>query len=106
MSFESAVGVFGLGGPLVSIATPKLVASLFDQDQRRFPTGLGVAAPSLGTAVALAATNPVLLPLFFFSHALNNWLPEILTDTGQSDNAAGYLSAVSVTVGILGSSSV
>lgn len=163
----AAVAVFGLGGPLVSIATPKLVASLFDADERRLPTGLGVAAPSLGTAVALAITNPILLPAFgdnwrtvlaalaavafvatlvwmyasravshvtqgptstdvatitrllrlpsmrriltislfsfFFSHALNNWLPEILTDTGQGDDAAGYLSAISVTVGILGS---
>lgn len=167
LSLFAAVAVFGLGGPLVSIATPKLVASLFDEDERRLPTGLGVAAPSLGSAVALAVTNPVLLPAFggnwravvaalavvafvatlvwmyasravshvvrgptstdvatitrllrlpsmrriltislfsfFFSHALNNWLPEILTDTGQSDDAAGYLSAVSVTVGILGS---
>jgi len=163
----AAVAVFGFGGPLVSIATPKLVASLFDEDARRLPTGFGVAAPSLGSAVALGVTNPVLLPLFdgnwravtaavaavalaatgvwlyasravahvrqgptrtdrasvlrlvrlpsmrriltislfsfFFSHALNNWLPEILTDTGQSDDAAGYLSAISVTVGIAGS---
>lgn len=167
ISLFAAVAVFGIGGPLVSIATPKLVASLFDADARRLPTGLGVASPSLGTAIALAVTNPVLLPAFdgrwrpvllvmagasfvatlvwlytsravahvrqgatrtdratiarllklrsmrtilaitlfsfFFSHALSNWLPEILTDTGRSDNAAGYLSALSVTVGILGS---
>ncbi len=163
----AAVAVFGIGGPLVSIATPKLVASLFDEDARRLPTGLGVAAPALGSAVSLAVTNPLLLPAldgswravlavlagvaftttlgwlyasravthvqqgatqtdrstiirllrlksmqwilatslfsFFFSHALSNWLPEILTDTGRSDNAAGYLAAISVTVGILGS---
>ena len=162
-----AVAVFGIGGPLVSIATPKLVASLFDADDRRLPTGLGVASPALGSAIALAITNPLLLPAldgswravllvmaavafvasfgwlyasravthlrqgdsrtdrstitrllklrsmrtiltisvfsFFFSHALSNWLPEILTDTGQTDNAAGYLAAISVTVGILGS---
>lgn len=167
VSLFAAVAVFGIGGPLVSIATPKLVASLFEAEDRRLPTGLGVASPSLGSAIALALTNPVLLPAFdgswravllvlaavafvatlgwlfasravahvrpgetqtdrstitrllrlpsmrvilgislfsfFFSHALSNWLPEILTDTGQSDNAAGYLSAISVTVGILGS---
>ena len=40
-----AVAVFGIGGPLVSIATPKLVASLFDEDARRLPTGLAVASP-------------------------------------------------------------
>lgn len=167
LSLFAAVAVFGIGGPLVSIATPKLVASLFDADARRLPTGLGVASPSLGTAIALAVTNPVLVPAFdgnwrpvlvviatasflatlgwlyasravahvvqgatrtdrttitrllrlrsmqiiliislfsfFFSHALSNWLPEILADSGQSDNAAGYLAAISVTVGILGS---
>ena len=170
VSLFAAVAVFGIGGPLVSIATPKLVASLFDADERRLPTGLGVSSPALGTAIALAVTNPILLPAFdgnwrpvlvvmaavsflttlgwlyasraithveqgatrtdrstiarllklrsmrtilaitlfsfFFSHALSNWLPEILADTGQSDNAAGYLSAISVTVGIVGSLSI
>jgi len=170
VSLFAAVAVFGIGGPLVSIATPKLVASLFEADERRLPTGLGVSSPALGTAIALAVTNPILLPAFdgnwrpvlasmaavsflttlgwlyasraithveqgatrtdrstiarllklrsmrtilaitlfsfFFSHALSNWLPEILADTGQSDNAAGYLSAISVTVGIVGSLSI
>lgn len=162
-----AVAIFGIGGPLVSIATPKLVASLFEEDERRLPTGLGVAAPALGSGVGLAFTNPVLLPLannnwrgvmimsaavalsmtgawlfasqaishvrpeqtradlsmitrllrlrsmrwilvvsllsFFFSHSYNSWLPEVLADAGRSDNVAGYLSALSITVGILGS---
>ena len=47
LSLFGAVAVFGIGGPLVSIAMPKLVASLFEEDQRRLPTGLGVAAPTL-----------------------------------------------------------
>lgn len=167
LSLFAGVAVFGIGGPLVSIATPKLVASLFDEDGRRLPTGIGVSAPALGSGVALAFTNPVLLPLvgddwrrvmligagiafamtlgwmyasravshvkpqlvptdrsmlirllrlrsmrrillisllsFFFSHAYNNWLPEVLAEAGNSDNVAGYLSALSITVGILGS---
>jgi len=167
VSLFLAVAVFGVGGPLVSIATPKLVASLFDEQQRRLPTGLGVAAPALGSAIALGVTNPLLLPLaggrwrgvmlivaavtilstfgwlfasravshvrqgatrtdlstllrllrlesmrwillvglfsFFFSHGLGNWLPELLEATGRSDNVAGYLAALSVTVGIVGS---
>lgn len=162
-----AVAVFGIGGPLVSIATPKLVASLFDEDARRLPTGVCVSAPALGSGVGLAMTNPILLPLvddnwrgvmliaaavgmamtlcwlfasravahvrrdpspsdrlmikrllrlrsmrwilvisllaFFFSHAYNSWLPEVLAETGSSDNVAGYLAALSITVGILGS---
>ena len=167
LTLFATVAVFGIGGPLVSIATPKLVASTFAADRRRLPTGLAVAAPSLGTAAGLATTNPILLPMvdgswrgvlliaagvavfatggwlvasravtevraetthpkrdtlvrllglpslrrvlavalfsFFFAHALTNWLPEILSDSGQSDEASGYLSAISVLVGIVGS---
>jgi len=166
-SLFAAVAIFGVGGPLVSIATPKLVASLFAEDERRLPTGVGVAAPALGSAVGLAITNPVLLPLvggdwrgvmaivggvsmvataiwfgasraaahvrpgdtrtdkttlirlvrirsvqrvlaislfsFFFSHGLSNWLPTLLEESGRSDAAAGYLAALSVSVGIAGS---
>ncbi len=162
-----AVAVFGLGGPLVSITTPKLVASLFEEEQRRFPTGLGVAAPGIGSALGFALPNPVLLPLFdgswravlglgaaiamvccgywlwatrssltsapvaapmaagtwsrllslstmrwilwislfsfAFSHGLNGWLPEMLTDAGLSDDRAGYVAAASTVFGILGS---
>jgi len=169
-SLFGAVAIFGIGGPLVSIATPKLVASLFEEDDRRLPTGFGVAAPAVGSAVALATANPVLLPLadgrwrgvmvimsgvavaatlgwlyasravsqvdreptkthlstlvrllrlrsmqrilsislfsFFFAHALSNWLPEILADTGFSDSEAGLLAALSVAVGIAGSLSI
>ena len=42
------------------------------------------------------------LSFFFFSHAVNAWLPEMLADTGHSDDSAGYLAAMSTTVGIIG----
>lgn len=64
VSLFLAVAIFGIGGPLVSISTPKLVASLFDEEARRLPTGLGVAAPGIGSALGFALPNPVLLPLF------------------------------------------
>lgn len=162
-----AVAVFGIGGPLVSIATPKLVASLFDEKHRRLPTGLAVASPGLGSALGFSLPNPVLLPaldgswravlaigaivailacvywlgatrsslnavppaertakgtlgrllrhrpmrwilwislfLFAFSHGLNGWLPEILSDAGLSDDNAGYVAAASTVAGISGS---
>lgn len=167
VSLFAAVAVFGIGGPLVSVSAPKLVASLFQEEGRRFPTGFTVSAPAVGSTVALALTNPVVLPavgdrwrgvilifaavaaaatvgwlaasrslpqhvatgkltdtatlrrllrlsavrwilfvslfVFFFAHALSNWLPEILTGTGQSDDNAGYLAAMGTTVAILGS---
>ena len=167
VSLFLAVAIFGLGGPLVSITTPKLVASLFEEDRRRLPTGLGVSAPGIGSALGFALPNPVLLPLFndswravlglgaaisllccgywlwatraslttappaapmakgtlqrlfglttmrwilwislfsfAFSHGLNGWLPEMLTDAGLTDDGAGYIAAASTVLGILGS---
>jgi len=161
------VAVFGIGGPLISVGSPKLVSTLFSEDDRRLPTGLMTAAPGLGSAIGLALTSPLLLPLvgdrwrgvlllfavlaaitgiawwlvsrhlsaaatavsltdrqtflallripffrlilfvgllhFLFSHALSAWLPEILTDGGLSESSAGYVAAVSTTVGISGS---
>lgn len=165
-----AVAIFGIGGPLVSISTPKLVASLFGEDARRLPTGLAVSAPGMGSALGFALPNPVLLPLFddswravlllgavvgaiscgywwwatqtsldaappaermaagtiarlldlaiirwilwislfsfAFSHGLSGWLPEMLTDAGLGDDAAGYVTALSTLLGILGSLTV
>lgn len=57
-----AVALFGVGGPLISVGAPKLVSTLFDDDARRLPTGCIVASPGVGSAIALALTNPVLLP--------------------------------------------
>ena len=167
VSLFLAVAIFGIGGPLVSITTPKLVATLFEEERRRLPTGLGVASPGIGSALGFALPNPVLLPLFndswravlalgaavsllccgywwwatrsslttapaaapmargtlqrlltlptmrwilwislfsfAFSHGLNGWLPELLTDAGLSDDGAGYLAAGSTVAGIVGS---
>jgi len=171
VSLFAAVAVFGVGGPLVSIGTPKLIATLFEQDRRRLPTGVAVASPGIGSALGLALADPVLLPLFddswravlalaavvavaaalywmwaspdadqrnvhnrasgplvnrsvlgrlarltsmrwvlficlfsfAYGHGLSGWLPEILTDGGQSENTAGLLSAMTIAVSILGS---
>lgn len=166
ISLFLAVAVFGLGGPLVSTGAPKLVSALFGPEERRLPTGMIVASPTLGTLVGVALVNPVLLPAldnswrmvmaagaafawltvivwallpsadryqsdgdltnrpsirqvlavpalrwilaiaipyFFFGHALTNWIVEILTDVGWSDNNAGYVAAAGSGVGIVGS---
>ncbi len=41
--------------------------------------------------------------IFFFNHALNNWLPEILRSGGMDAATAGYWAAVPSVVGIAGS---
>ena len=172
VSLFLAVAVFGVGGPLVSIATPKAIATLFDEAARRLPVGFSVAAPTLGTAVGLALPDPVLLPAFdgnwravlwlaaavavvatvywlwassilapepiatdadkqglrqrlsllrvaslrwililsvltfAFSHGLNGWFPEILVDSGLTEESAGLVAAGATLLGIGGGLSI
>ncbi len=60
----AAVGVFGLGGPLVSIGVPTLVSSWFDSDERGLATGIAVSGPVVGSVITLLTANAVLMPLF------------------------------------------
>jgi MFS transporter, CP family, cyanate transporter len=59
-----AVGVFGLGGPLVSVGAPTLVAGWFSPEERGLATGLAVSGPTVGSMVTLLTANSVLMPLF------------------------------------------
>ncbi len=59
-----AVAVFGLGGPLISVGAPKVIALWFDGKDRAFAMGVYITGPSLGMISGLAFTNPVLMPLF------------------------------------------
>ena len=58
-----AVGVFGLGAPLVSNGAPKLVVTHFPERERALATGLYLTGPMGGQIVALALANSVILPL-------------------------------------------
>jgi cyanate permease len=60
----AAVALFGIGGPVVSIGLPKLVATWFPPGARALPTGVYITAVSLGSSLGLAGTQPVLVPLF------------------------------------------
>ena len=65
VTFWLAIAIFGIGGPLVSAAAPKLVMTWFtDPAERRLAVGLYTAAPALGGVTALMITNSVLLPAF------------------------------------------
>lgn len=59
-----SVGLFGVGGPVVSIGLPKLVANWFAPGQRTLPTGLYVTGMAVGAAIGLAATDPLVIPAF------------------------------------------
>ena len=45
----------------------------------------------------------IVLGMFLFNHGTNNWIPEILIDLGNTESAAGFLSAIPVVTGALGS---
>jgi MFS transporter, CP family, cyanate transporter len=59
-----AIGIIGIGGPLVSLSAPKLVAVWFSNPRERaLAVGFYTSAPALGGVFALLLTNSVLLPV-------------------------------------------
>lgn len=58
-----AVGLFGIGGPLISVGAPKVIAGLFTGKNRATAMGVYVTGPYLGALSALALTNSVAMPL-------------------------------------------
>lgn len=59
----AAVCVFGLGGPLISIGAPKLIALWFTGASRGMAMGIYMTGPALGGITAFSLTNSVLLPM-------------------------------------------
>jgi cyanate permease len=65
-SFEMmflAVAVFGLGGPMVSIGAPKVIALWFKGENRATAVGIYATGPQIGGVIALSTANSLLLPL-------------------------------------------
>jgi cyanate permease len=58
-----AVALFGVGGPLISVGAPKLIADHFSPAERGRAVGIYSTAPSVGTMAALASANSLLVPL-------------------------------------------
>jgi cyanate permease len=106
------VALFGVGGPLIATAAPKLVSMWFAGHDRATAVGIYTTAPSVGTFFALAATNSLIMPLTGQSWRLTLVLYGLLVfviallwllfgrDTGQTRNA-GAMSLWFVFVGIL-----
>lgn len=59
----AAVGLFGIGGPIVSVGAPKIIAGLFEGRGRATAMGIYVTGPYLGGILSLSLTNSVALPL-------------------------------------------
>jgi cyanate permease len=58
-----AVALFGLGGPIISIGLPKLVAEWFTGKKRGLASGIYVTGSHAGNVVVLAITNSLIMPL-------------------------------------------
>jgi len=64
------------------------------------------ALPAIRNLLAIPGVQLVLVMsvgVFLFNHGLNNWLPELLRQSGMSQTEAGYWAALPMLVGILGS---
>lgn len=59
-----AVGLFGIGGPLISSGAPKVVSQLFTGSDRGLAMGIYMTGPAIGGVVSLTLTHSVLLPAF------------------------------------------
>ena len=59
----AAVALFGVGGPVVSIGVPKIVAEWFPPRERGRAAGFYTTGPTIGGVVVLATAAGLLLPL-------------------------------------------
>ena len=60
--FLALVALFGVGGPMISIGCPKTIALWFQGRDRGTAVGIYSTGPFFGGALALIATNRVLMP--------------------------------------------
>lgn len=63
VTLYAAVALFGLGGPLISIGGPKLIAAWFSPAERGKAVGLFSTAPAVGAMIALFAMHSVAIPI-------------------------------------------
>ena len=59
----ASVALFGIGGPMVSIGTPKLISIWFTGRERGIASGINGSGSAVGSMVALGLTNSMVLPL-------------------------------------------
>ncbi|GAA4750253.1 MFS transporter [Nocardioides endophyticus] len=63
VSLMLAVALFGLGGPIISIGLPKLIAQWFTGRHRSTASGIYITGSLAGNITVLAATNAIVLPV-------------------------------------------
>jgi len=58
-----SVCVFGIGGPFLSVGSPKIVASWFSGKERGLASGIYMTGAFIGSSTALTITNTIIMPL-------------------------------------------
>lgn len=58
-----AVALFGIGGPMISVGAPKIIARRFKGKTRATAMGVYVTGPYLGGILSLSLTNSLVMPL-------------------------------------------
>jgi len=58
-----AVCIVGIGGPFLSVGSPKIVASWFSVKQRGLASGMYISGAFIGSSVVTVITNPIVMPL-------------------------------------------
>jgi MFS transporter, CP family, cyanate transporter len=64
LSLCLAVGLFGIGGPIVSAGAPKVISLWFRGRDRGMAMGIYITGPAVGGIIGLSLTNSVLMPWF------------------------------------------
>jgi cyanate permease len=62
-----SVAIFGVGGPIISIGVPKVIASWFSGRPRVTAAGIYITGSATGSTLSLSTTNSLVLP------ALGSW---------------------------------
>ena len=63
LSLFLAVMVFGIGGPMISVGAPKIIALWFAGGERGLAMGFYIASSGLGNVAAISLTSSVAMPL-------------------------------------------
>jgi cyanate permease len=67
VSLLSCVAIIGIGGPMISIGSPKAISLWFNEKERRLTTGFYMTAPTIGGLTVLSTANSIVMPLTGYS---------------------------------------
>lgn len=70
VSLLLSVALFGLGGPMVSLGSPKIISVWFGAKSRGLAVGIYMTGPVIGGLVAYAMINSLVMPLAGYSWRL------------------------------------